>query len=391
MRVVITHDFAETYGGAERVTREMAMEFPDAPVWMLLGRPSVARRMGIEDRWHSVLSTRPLLLRHYRRLAPLMPVLAHRARLPPADVLLSSSYAFAHHFRTPNGAPQVCYCHSPLRFAWTMTNDYRRMWAPSRAAGLGFNLIARRARRSDYRASAGVQLYLTQSPYVAHQITRCYGRVPTIIGAPVDCTLFQLGAQRSPGTFFLLCGRLVEPYKKATVAVEAFRRMPEARLVVAGEGPALADLRAVAPPNVEFTGHLEDRELVTLMQECAAVLFPSRDDFGLIPLEAMACGRPVLAYDGGGAQHTVVPGITGELFSSQTPEAIIAAVRAFEPDAYDPVAIRAHAEHWDRMAFRRRLREAVEQVAARTPVRQSCTDTGTWAESSHGRRDAIGV
>ena len=146
------------------------------------------------------------------------------------------------------------------------------------------------------------------------------------------------------------------------MALEAFRRV-DARLVVAGAGPALAELRAAAPPNVEFVGHLEDRDLVALIQRCVALLFPSRDDFGLMPLEAMACGRPVLAFDGGGARHTVVPQVTGELFQPQTAEAIADAVRAFDPSDYDPAAIRAHAEQWDRPAFRGRLRAAVEAVA----------------------------
>ncbi len=362
MRVVITHDFAETYGGAERVTREMALEFPEAEVWTILGRQAVVRRMGVEDRWRRVLPPHSRLFSEYRRLAPLMPALVHNARLPAADVLLSSSYAFAHHFRTIDRAPQVCYCHSPLRFAWTMTHDYRSSWAHGRAASLGFDVVAWQARRSDYRASADVRLYLTQSQYVADLIARCYGRAAWVIGAPVDCTLFHPGPGEPAGDFFLLCGRLVEPYKKGRIAIEAFRRMPQERLVMAGDGPALADLRAAAPPNVTFVGHLEDDALVPLMQDCTAVLFPSRDDFGLIPVEAMACGRPVLAYAGGGAQYTVVPGVTGETFAAQTPEAIVAAVRAFDPGRYDATEIRTHAQQWDRLAFRNRLREAVEHV-----------------------------
>jgi glycosyltransferase involved in cell wall biosynthesis len=362
MDVVITHDFAENYGGAERVTEEMALEFPDAPVWGILGRSEVLERMGIRERWHSILRPREGLLRHYRRIAPLYPMLVHRATLPDADMLLTSSYAFAHHFRTANRAPQVCYCHSPLRFAWSMTADYRAVWAPGRAAGPAFDAMAGWMRLSDRRAAACVSLYLTQSAYVAAQIERSYARPAKVIGAPVDCERFRPARPGRQSDYFLLCGRLIEPYKKPSLAVEAFRGLPH-RLVIAGEGPALAELRELAPGNVEFVGHLEDGDLVALMQGCAAALFPSRDDFGLIPLETMACGRPVLAFAGGGARQTVVPGVTGEFFSEQTVAAIRGAVRRFDPGAYDPERVRAHAEQWDRQAFRRRLRETVEAVA----------------------------
>lgn len=360
-RVVITHDFMETYGGAERVTQEMAAAFPDAPLVTLLGRPSVARRMEVEDRLRSILPARERFLRHYRLLTPAYPALVHVVgALPDADVLLSSSYAFAHRFRTANDAPQVCYCHSPLRFAWSMTGSYRDEW---RGVGRAFDLFAAAMRRTDRCSSKDVTQYLTQSSFTAEQIERFYGRRAEVIGAPVDCELFHPG-DREPDDYFLVCGRLVEPYKRVSVAVEAFRDIAD-RLIVAGDGPALPSLRSSAPSNVQFLGHLRDDELVPLMQRCKAAIFPSRDDFGLLPLEVMACGRPVIAYGAGGATQTVVPGRTGALFSEQSAEAVRAAVRSFSVESFDPIVIRAHAEQWDRSVFRRRLVEAVERVALR--------------------------
>jgi glycosyltransferase involved in cell wall biosynthesis len=362
-RVVIAHDFLETYGGAERVTQEMARAFPDAPVRAILARASVAARMGIDGRVETVLPARERILRHYRLGAPLYPALVGAAELPAADVLLTSSYAFAHHFRTQNAAPQVCYCHSPLRFAWTMTGDYRDRVARGGLSGPAFLALAAAMRRSDRRASRSVARYVTQSPHVAELIARYYGRTATVIGAPVDAEVFTPPGQGAgDGGYFLFCGRLVEPYKRAGATIEAFRRLGE-QLVVAGDGPALGELRAAAPPNVSFTGHLDDAALVGLMGGARALVFPSEDDFGLIPLEAMACGRPVLAYGGGGAVHTVVPGVTGELFPSQDPGAIAAAVAAFDPDRYRPAEIREHALQWDRPAFRRRLVAVVEEIA----------------------------
>ena len=363
-RVVIAHDFLETYGGAERVTEAIAAAFPDAPVYAILARGDVVRRMGIENRTASVLPSRPALLRHYRLATPLLPLAIERARLPEADVLVTSSYAFALRFRTGNRAPQVCYCHSPLRFAWTMTGSYRDTWAGGALRGIAFDALAGAMRRGDRRAAERVERFLTQSPFVAEQIERFYGRDSEVVGAPVDCERFRPADDgQDADDYFLFSGRLIDPYKRAMDTVRAFATLPH-RLVVAGDGPALEGLRAAATENVTFTGALEDSELIPLMQRCRALVFPSRDDFGLLPLEVMACGRPVLAFSGGGARYTVKPGVTGDLFDDQSTEAIARAVTEFDPDAYEPAAIREHALQWDHSAFRERLVEAVNAAAA---------------------------
>jgi glycosyltransferase involved in cell wall biosynthesis len=351
----------ETFGGAERVTAEMARVFPRAPVVAILGRRSVAARMGVEDRFKTVLPARRNLLRRYRMLAPAFGPLVDRVRLPPVEVVLSSSYAFAHRFRAKGGSARVCYCHSPLRFAWSMTGGYRALHARSPVSRRAFDLFARAMRASDRRSAQRVDRYLTQSPFVAEQIARFYGRPAEVIGAPVDCDLFHPG-DSPPDDYFLFCGRLIEPYKRASVVVETFRRLG-ARLVVAGDGPALPALAASTPRNIEFLGHVGDADLVPLMQRCAALIFPSRDDFGLIPVEVMACGRPVLAYADGGSLYTSSPGVTGELFTEQTVGAVERAVRAFRHEDYDPERIRAHALQWDAARFRQRLLEHVEGAA----------------------------
>src|SRR4051794_40668914 len=284
----------ETYGGAERVTEEMARAFPAARVTAIphafgepsggagggpgggarpspaarvpatLGRPWGARRMGIEDRFASVLPPRPRLLRGYRALTPLFPAIVRANAIEDADVLLSSSYAFAHFFRPAGEAPHVCYCHSPLRFAWSMTAEYRDQRAGSAPARVAFEGLAGAMRHADAGAARRVDRYLTQSPYVAGLIERAYHRSADVIGAPVDCDLFR-PAEDEPEGFYLLCGRLIEPYKRMDIVLEAFASLPGERLVVAGDGPAMGRLRAMAPANVEFRGHLADTELVPLM------------------------------------------------------------------------------------------------------------------------------
>ena len=172
MRVVIAHDFMETYGGAERITEEMARAFPDAPVVAILGREAVAQRMGVADRFRSLLPERPSLLRRYRLLAPAVPGLVHWRRLPEAEVVLSSSYAFAHRLRPRGGATRVCYCLSPLRYAWTMTDRYQEEWGGGPASRRAFELLAGAVRTSDRAAAAGIDAWLTHSSAVAGQISR---------------------------------------------------------------------------------------------------------------------------------------------------------------------------------------------------------------------------
>jgi glycosyltransferase involved in cell wall biosynthesis len=363
-RVVIAHDFMEIYGGAERVTEQFALAFPDAEVHALIGRGSVAERMQIADRFHSILPRRSRLLRHYRLSAPALPLITAAHALPEADVLLSSSYAFAHHLRTVDRAPHVCYCHSPMRFAWTMQDAYRDHWAGAGPAALAFSAFAGAMRVADRRASRHVDRYLTQSPYVAEQIERFLHRPGVVVGAPIDGERF-VPSGAPPQEHFLFVGRILEPYKRVGVTVEAFRRLG-LPLVVAGDGPALAALRADAPPNVTFLGHLGDDALVEAMQTCRAAIFPSRDDFGLVPLEVNACGRPVLAYAGGGALHTVREGVSGAFFAEQTVDAVEQAVRAFDDADYDSDVVREHAMQWDARTFRARIVHHVREIAARS-------------------------
>jgi glycosyltransferase involved in cell wall biosynthesis len=185
-----------------------------------------------------------------------------------------------------------------------------------------------------------------------------------VVHPPVDTELFRPDSRGGHDDYFLICGRLIEPYKRFGIAIDAFRDLPH-RLVVSGDGPAYEELASRAGPNVEFLGRLDDEELVPVMQRAAAILFPSTDDFGLIPVESMACGRPVIAFAEGGALETVEEGTSGEFFRSPTPEALREAVERFDPDAYDPAAIRAHAEGWGLPRFREALLGIIERTAAR--------------------------
>jgi glycosyltransferase involved in cell wall biosynthesis len=367
--VLIAHDFAETYGGAERIAATLASAFPDAPFWTILGRRSVAERMGVGDRFHTLLPERPRLLRHYRSLAPAYPLLVRSRPLPKADLLLTSSYAFAHGFRTRNRAPQVCYCYSPLRFAWSMTEGYGERWAPGATGERAFGAFAAAMRAADRAAARRVDRYVAESHYVAGQLRQAYGCDPDVVHPPVDCDRFRPAPDEAHEDYFLFCARLIEPYKRPGLVIDAFRDL-DRRLLVAGDGPAYGELKRRAGDNVEFLGRLDDDDLVPVMQRAAATVFPSVDDFGLIPVETMACGRPVLAFAGGGALETVVAGRTGEFFDRPTVECLRDAVERFDPEAYDPAAIRAHAEHWKVDRFLDEMTRIAAQVAGSHELRQ---------------------
>jgi glycosyltransferase involved in cell wall biosynthesis len=362
VRVILTHDFFETFGGAERVTAEIAAAFPDASVHAILGRRSVAARMGIDERVETILPEHPQLLERYRALAPLYPGLVRMARLPEADVVIASSYAYAHGFRTPNRAPVLCYCHGPFRHLWSQQEAYAAQLPGGPAARAMFEFYVRAARAADQAAARAVSHFMTQSPFTAQLIARAYRRDAQLLPPPVNCELFRPSVT-PPRGYFLFVGRLVEPYKRPSIVIEAFSRMPEHQLVVAGDGPALDGLRRRATPNVSFVGQLEDGALVEAMQGCEAALFPSTDDFGLVPLEVNACGRPVIAVRAGGPQHTVKPGVTGEFLAAQSSAAIEHAVRAHVAGKYDPQAIRRHALQFGHAEFRRRIRAAAERLA----------------------------
>ena len=363
LRVAVAHDFLLAFGGAERVLSEIADTFPEAGIWAFAVADEVADEVADRERVHALLPDSILLANHHRALTPLYPALARACRIPDADVLITSSYAFAHRLRTRNRAPQICFCHSPLRFAWTATDEYEARWAHRVVTRLAFRSIAAAMRWSDRRAGRKVDTYLACSRFVRDQLRRFYGIEAQLVTAPVNVERFRPADDPQDG-YFLLCGRLIEPYKRPTAVIEAFRMLPDRRLIVAGDGPEIKTLKERAPANVTFLGHVNDQVLVPLMQRCAAAIFPSRDDFGLVPLEVNACGRPVLALAGGGALETVDDGRSGALFDYATSGVIADAVRQFDPDQFDSAAVRAHAAGWDRRRFRSQLIEVVERAVA---------------------------
>jgi glycosyltransferase involved in cell wall biosynthesis len=367
VKVALVHDWLTGLRGGERVLHEHATLFPDADLYTLVYVPGSTTPRIESLRIHaSPLSRLPGVARHYRKLLPLFPLAIEHLRLAPCDLVLSSSHAVAKGARPPPGAVHLSYCFTPMRYVWDQRDAYlgrgpRRALATPLAAWL---------RRWDRRTSERVDRFVAISATVAARILAHYGREASVIHPPVDTHRFAVRAQ-GPDAFYLLVGGFV-PYKREDVAIEAFRRLGRP-LVVAGDGPGRAALEANAPPGVRFLGRVDDAELADLYARCRALVYPQEEDFGIVPVEAQAAGRPVIALGAGGATETVVPlddpagrAPTGIWFAPQTPEALAAAVERFEAEerAFDPAAIRAHAERFAAARFRREMLAAVEETLA---------------------------
>ncbi len=376
MRVALVHDWLTGMRGGERCLEVFCELFPEADLFTLLHVPGsvtpVIERRRIVT---SFIQRLPEAERRYRHYLLLFPAAVRRFDLRGYHLILSSSHAVAKGVRVPAGARHVCYCFTPMRYVWDLYGDYF-----GRRAGLLPRLlmppVAAALRRWDRRTAAGVDHFVAISRFIAERIRRAYGREADVIYPPVDVSRFRI--EESPGEFYLVVSAL-SPYKRVDLAVEAASRLGR-RLVVVGTGPEEPRLRRLAGPGVEFLGWRDDGETADLYARCRGLIFPPLEDFGIAPLEAMASGRPVIAYGRGGALETVVaPGAsgppTGLFFERQRVEDVMDAMHRFESGAYrfEPKALRRHAEAFDRPIFKERVKERIgAYLEARRPERGPC-------------------
>jgi glycosyltransferase involved in cell wall biosynthesis len=368
VRVALVHDWLTGMRGGERCLEVFCELFPDADLYTLLHvRGSVSPAIEGRRIITSFVQRLPDAERRYRSYLPLFPAAIRRFDLSGYDLILSSSHAVAKGVRVPPGALHVCYCFTPMRYVWDLYDDYfgaragplTRLLMPGVAAAL---------RRWDRRTAAGVHHFVGISRFIADRIRRCYGRAADVIYPPVDVARFRI--EERPEDFYLVVSALA-PYKRVDLVVEAASRLGR-RLVVVGTGPEEARLRARAGPTVQFLGWKDDAQVAELYARCRALLFPTVEDFGITPLEAMAAGRPVIALGQGGALETVVPPggpepPTGLFFARQTADDLAEAVRRFESGAtvFEPKTLRRHAEHFDRPIFKERMAGYLAAVLAR--------------------------
>ncbi len=375
--MALVHDWLTGYRGGERVLHHLARRFPDADLFTLIHEPGSVPAE-IEDRSirTSPLDRVPGRAQHYRKLLPLFPWAIRRFDFSRYDLVLSTSHAVAKSVRVPRGVAHLDYCFTPMRYVWDQADAYlgRGAWRTLAEP------LASRLRRFDVATSGedSVTRFVAISTDVADRIRRHYGRTARVVPPPVDLSWIET-ADAPPDDYYLMVGGFV-PYKREDVVIDAFRGLGR-RLVIAGDGPGRARLERTAPPNVEFTGRVPDAELAALYRGARALLYPQHEDFGLVPVEAQAAGRPVVGWGRGGLLDTVRPldeaassalsaqdpvDATGLFFDEQTPTAIRAALERFEKleSRFDPKALRRWAERFSPARFDAALDIEIEAALA---------------------------
>lgn len=359
MRIALVHDYLNQYGGAERVLEVLHDLYPDAPIYTsiyeLETMPARFREWDIRT---SFLQRLPLARRHHRAFLLLYPRAFEAFDLGGYDVVISNSSAWSKGVITPPGTLHICYCLTPMRWAWNYA-EYVEQEQLARAVRAVLPAAMRYLRSWDVRSSSRVDRFIGISRTVVARIARYYGREADLLFPPVDVRGMPLG---SGGSDYLVASRLI-PYKRIDLAVAACSRLG-LPLTVIGDGRDRPRLEALAGPTVRFLGRVSDARVREALGACRAFLFAGEEDFGIAPVEAMAAGRPVLAYAGGGALDTVVDGVTGELFLPQTVDALAEKLTSFDPGRFDPEAIRAHAMRFDTEAFKGALATYVKQACA---------------------------
>ena len=354
------HDWLNQIGGAEGVLEALVEMYPAAPIYTSMywsqAMPQAYRSWDIRT---SFMDRLPLAKRYHQPFLPLYPLAFESFDLAGYDLVISNKSAFCHGVIVPPEALHICYCLTPTRFLWDY-HRYVQREGVGRLVRLLLPLFLNYLRVWDRAAADRVDHFVAISQAVRRRIAKYYRRDATVIYPPVDTGKYA--PADSHDDYFLIVSRLI-PYKRIDLAVRAFNELG-LPLVIVGDGRDRRRLEKMAGPNVRFLGRVPEGELRELFSRCRAFIFPGLEDFGIAPVEAQAAGRPVIAYAGGGALETVVEGVTGAFFHQQTPEALIEVVQKFDDKAYDPTAIRRHAQRFDKRVFKRRLREFVEEKLA---------------------------
>lgn len=358
MKVAIVHYWLVTMRGGERVIDALLDLYPDADLYAHVVDPgAISPRLAARVKGATFVNRIPGARKHYQKLLPFMPLALERLDLSDYDLVISSEGGPTKGIIPHADALHVCYCHSPMRYVWVMPEAYLAT-LPALVRPLAAWLL-HRIRAWDVTTAARVDRFIANSNTVARRIGKYWRREAEVVFPPVEVERFAI-APDGPDDYYLFASQLVG-YKRADLAVRAVAGTNR-RLIVVGEGGEEAALRKMAPANVEFRGRVSDEELARLYARCRALLFCAEEDFGIVPVEAMACGRPVIAYGRGGARDSVVDGVTGLFFEQQTAASLRDALDRFEtaPEKFEPAAIRAHAETFARDRFTREIKALID-------------------------------
>lgn len=360
--IALVHDWLTGMRGGEKVLEVLCELFPDATLFTLVHKNGSAsptiENMKIRK---SIIQHLPKSENRYQYYLPLMPFAIEKFNLNEFDLVISSSHAVAKGVRVRKDAIHICYCHTPMRYIWDQYENYFAKGKSNFPARTAMRIFRNYLQRWDVESSSGVNYFIANSKNVQERIKRIYNRDSEVIYPPVEASRFKVST--SDDGYFLIVSALV-PYKRIDLAVEAFNEIGE-RLVIVGVGSELEKLKNSAKPNVEFHGWASDEKLADYYADCKALIFPGEEDFGIVPLEAMASGKPVIAFAKGGALETVVENRTGIFFNEQIKESLIDAVRRFDTKKLDAGEIHRHALGFDRKIFKDKIQAYIERVLSK--------------------------
>ena len=355
MKIALVHDYLAQDGGAERVLQAFHEIWPEAPIFVLFYDKSKMPRFSNLDIRESFIAKIPGGRDHYQWFLPFMPVATERHNLHDFDIVLSSTSAFAKGVLTRPETMHISYCHTPTRYLWTDTHEY--------IADLKYNAVVKsllprlihRMRIWDKMSVDRVDQFIANSDTVRQRIHKYYRRDSDIIYPPVDTDKFYISD--IIGNYFVSGGRIVK-YKRFDLIVEVFNRL-RYPIKIFGDGPELENLKNIALPNIEFLGKITDKEKADLLSQSKAFIHPQVEDLGITQIEAMASGRPVIAYPVGGASETVIPCVTGVFFKEQTWESLLDAVLNFDANVWNSKIIKNHAEKFSSIYFKERIEKYI--------------------------------
>jgi glycosyltransferase involved in cell wall biosynthesis len=358
MKVAIIHYWLLSMRGGEKVVEALCELFPNADIYThVCDRANLSAIIDAHPIYTTFIDSLPFARKLYKRYLPLMPFALEQLDLTHYDLVLSSESGPSKAVITGPHALHICYCHSPMRYVWDQYHIYRE--GAGVLTRIFMSIISPFLRIWDTASATRVDHFVANSQFVAMRIRKFYGRRASVIYPPVAVERFDICTGR--GDYYLCAGQLVR-YKRIDLAIQAFLNTGR-RLLIAGTGEEEERLKAMGGSNIEFVGRQTDRELASLLQGCRALVFPGMEDFGIVPIEAMACGRPVIAYGAGGALETVIDRQTGILFPEQSWQSLRAAVETFEQleHEFDPVRIRQHATLFDAAIFKKRFEMLVHE------------------------------
>jgi glycosyltransferase involved in cell wall biosynthesis len=364
LKTAIVHEWLVNYAGSERCVESFTNIWQDAPIFTLVDFLSEDERRIIlkgKKANTSFIQKLPFARTQHRKYLPLFPLAIEQFDLNAYDLVLSSSHAVAKGVLTNSHQLHICYCYTPMRYAWDLYHIYlKEAGLLSGISGLTAKMILHKLRAWDIISSNRVDHFIAISNHISKRIKKTYNRDSVVIYPPVDVHLFE--SQSDKEDFYLTASRMVS-YKRIDIIVDAFSAMPDKKLVVIGDGPEMKKIKSKAGKNVEILGYQAFASLKSYMQKAKAFIFAAEEDFGIIAVEAMACGTPVIALNKGGASETVSDNNTGILFDHQSPQSVKEAVLKFDSiqDKFDPSIIRAHSLQFSRNIFEEKIKQFIDE------------------------------